>query len=155
MGVSGQHHVPAALYPGERIPGTHCTGGWVGLRAGLDTDARRKILCPCRGSNPGRPVRSQTTILTELRRLLNNNILIMYIIIIISLLIIIHRAYIASPQNRPLPNALTSLQRTGTAWEPSEPVKYRISPPPPPCNNFSVSRFLSFLFCRLICASKD
>jgi hypothetical protein len=44
----------------ERTPGAHCTGGWVGLRAGLDTEARGKILCPCRGSNPDRPVRSQT-----------------------------------------------------------------------------------------------
>jgi hypothetical protein len=26
-GVSGQCHAPAALYPGERTPGTHCTGG--------------------------------------------------------------------------------------------------------------------------------
>jgi hypothetical protein len=26
----------------------------VGPRAGLDAGARRKILCPCRGSNPGR-----------------------------------------------------------------------------------------------------
>jgi hypothetical protein len=42
--------------PGERIPGTHCTGGWVGLRAGLDTEARGKILCSCRGSKPDRPV---------------------------------------------------------------------------------------------------
>jgi hypothetical protein len=42
--------------PGERTPGTHCTGGWVGPRAGLDADARGKILCPCRGSNPDRPV---------------------------------------------------------------------------------------------------
>jgi len=33
--VSGQRHAPAAPYPRER-PGTHCTGGWVGLRAGLD-----------------------------------------------------------------------------------------------------------------------
>jgi hypothetical protein len=46
--------------PRERTPGTHCTGGWVGPRAGLDTEARGKIFCPCRGSNPGRPVRSQT-----------------------------------------------------------------------------------------------
>jgi hypothetical protein len=37
-GVSGQHHAPAAFYPGERIPGTHCTGGSVGPRAGLDAD---------------------------------------------------------------------------------------------------------------------
>jgi len=33
--VRGQRHTPAAPYPQER-PGTHCTGGWVGLRAGLD-----------------------------------------------------------------------------------------------------------------------
>jgi hypothetical protein len=56
MGVSGQSHAPAALYPGERTPGTHCTGGWVGPRAGLDTEVREKILCPCRESNPDRPV---------------------------------------------------------------------------------------------------
>jgi hypothetical protein len=45
-----------AFTPGERTPGTHCTGGWVGPRASLDTEARRKILCPRRGSNPDRPV---------------------------------------------------------------------------------------------------
>jgi hypothetical protein len=28
----------------------------VGPRAGLDTEDRGKILCPCRGSNPDRPV---------------------------------------------------------------------------------------------------
>ena len=33
-GVRGQRHAPTALYPRER-PGTHCTGGWVGPRAGL------------------------------------------------------------------------------------------------------------------------
>jgi hypothetical protein len=46
--------------PGERTPGTHWIGGWVGPRAGLDAETRRKILCPCRGSNPDRPARSQT-----------------------------------------------------------------------------------------------
>jgi hypothetical protein len=51
MGVSGQHHAPAALYPGERTPSIHWTGGWVGLRAGLDAKVRRKILCLCRGLN--------------------------------------------------------------------------------------------------------
>ena len=34
-GVWGQRHAPAALYSRER-PSTHCTGGWVGPRAGLD-----------------------------------------------------------------------------------------------------------------------
>jgi hypothetical protein len=42
--------------PGERTPGTHWTGGWVGPRASLDTECRGKILCPCRRSNPDRPV---------------------------------------------------------------------------------------------------
>jgi hypothetical protein len=30
--------------PGERTPGTHCIGGWVGPRAGLDAGAGRRIL---------------------------------------------------------------------------------------------------------------
>jgi hypothetical protein len=38
--------------PGERTPGTHCTGGWVGPRAGLDTEARGKILCLRRDRSP-------------------------------------------------------------------------------------------------------
>jgi hypothetical protein len=33
--VRGQRHAPAALYSQER-PGTHCTGGWIGPRAGLN-----------------------------------------------------------------------------------------------------------------------
>jgi hypothetical protein len=37
----------------------------VGLRAGLNTDARGKIVCICRGSNPGRLVYTDT-ILAEL-----------------------------------------------------------------------------------------
>jgi hypothetical protein len=60
MGVSGQRHAPTALYPRVITPSTHCTGGWVGPRAGVDTEARGKILCFCRGSNHGRPVCSQT-----------------------------------------------------------------------------------------------
>jgi hypothetical protein len=34
--------------------------GWVGFRADLDAEARRKILRLCQGSKPGRPVCSQT-----------------------------------------------------------------------------------------------
>jgi len=41
-GVRGQLHAPAALNPRGR-PGTHCTGEWVGPRAGLDV---RKISHP-------------------------------------------------------------------------------------------------------------
>jgi hypothetical protein len=42
--------------PGERRPVTLRIGGWVGLTAGLDTEARGKILCLCWGSNPDRAV---------------------------------------------------------------------------------------------------
>jgi hypothetical protein len=54
--VSGRRHAPAALYPRGKDPGTHCTGGWVGPRASLDTEVRGKISCLCRGSNPDRPI---------------------------------------------------------------------------------------------------
>jgi hypothetical protein len=63
MGVSGQRQAPTALCPRERTPGTHCTGGRVGPRAGLDTRVRGKIHLPLPGiepRSPGRPVRSQT-----------------------------------------------------------------------------------------------
>jgi hypothetical protein len=33
--VSGQLHASAAL-PRERAPGTHCIGGWMNFRAGVD-----------------------------------------------------------------------------------------------------------------------
>jgi hypothetical protein len=42
--------------PWERTPNIHWIGGWVGHRAGLDAGARRKILCPCRGSNLDHPI---------------------------------------------------------------------------------------------------
>jgi hypothetical protein len=47
---------PGCALPRGKDPGTHCTGGWVGPRAGLDTEDRGKILCPRRESNPDRPV---------------------------------------------------------------------------------------------------
>jgi hypothetical protein len=49
--------------PGEMTPGTHWTGGWVGPRAGVDTEARGKILSTLpeiEPRSPGRPARSQT-----------------------------------------------------------------------------------------------
>jgi hypothetical protein len=39
-GVSGQRHAPAALHPQGKDPHTHCTGGWVGPRSGLDTEEK-------------------------------------------------------------------------------------------------------------------
>jgi hypothetical protein len=65
-GVSGQ------LYPGEGTspPPTHWIGAFGGLSAGLDTGARGKIICLCRGSNTSRAVCSQTLKLTVLPHLL-------------------------------------------------------------------------------------
>jgi hypothetical protein len=63
MGVNGQRHAPAALYPQGNGPSTHCTGGWVGPKAGLDTESTGKKFLPLPGierRSPGRPARSQT-----------------------------------------------------------------------------------------------
>jgi hypothetical protein len=51
-GVSGQHHAPVLFYPRERTPGTHWTGGWVGLGVSLDAGARRKISAPVGDRTP-------------------------------------------------------------------------------------------------------
>jgi hypothetical protein len=51
MGVGDQRHIPAALPPGKR-PVTHCAGGWVGPRAGLDECRKSR---PDRESIPGPP----------------------------------------------------------------------------------------------------
>jgi hypothetical protein len=40
--VSGQRHAQATLYPRGKIPGTYWIRGWVGPRAGLDTEVRGK-----------------------------------------------------------------------------------------------------------------
>jgi hypothetical protein len=42
--VSGQLHASVALPPGERDPGTHCIGGWVDPRVGLDDLNKRQFL---------------------------------------------------------------------------------------------------------------
>jgi hypothetical protein len=39
---------PGCALPPGRTPGTHCIGGWVGLRAGLDTAARGKSFSSAR-----------------------------------------------------------------------------------------------------------
>jgi len=62
MVVGGQRYAPAAIYPQER-PGTNCTGGWVGPRAGLDGCGKSR---PYRDSIPDRPARSSVAIPTEL-----------------------------------------------------------------------------------------
>jgi hypothetical protein len=42
MGMSGQCLASDALYPRERTPITHWIGGWVDIRADLDSGAREK-----------------------------------------------------------------------------------------------------------------
>ena len=55
--MRGQRHAPAALYP-RQIPGTHCTEGWVGPRAGLDKCEKSRPLTGIR--SPDHPARSQS-----------------------------------------------------------------------------------------------
>jgi hypothetical protein len=45
MDVDGQLHATAAIIPLETGPGIHWIGGWVGLRAYLETVEKRKISC--------------------------------------------------------------------------------------------------------------
>ena len=52
--MGGQHHALTALPPGKR-PGTHRTGGWVGLSAGLDGCGKFRLLRPHRNLYPGPP----------------------------------------------------------------------------------------------------
>jgi hypothetical protein len=64
MGVVGQRHAPAALYPRER-PGTHFVGDRVGLRAGLDRCGKSQ---PHKDSITGPSSLCQVAIPTELFR---------------------------------------------------------------------------------------
>jgi hypothetical protein len=67
--VRGQRHPPDTFYPQER-PGTHCTGGWVGPRAGVWTGAEN--LAPTGIRSPDRPAHSQ--LLYQLSYLAHNYI---------------------------------------------------------------------------------
>jgi hypothetical protein len=46
LGARWRWVVSFTLRPRERTPGTHWTGGWMGLRASLDAIAKRKIPSP-------------------------------------------------------------------------------------------------------------
>jgi hypothetical protein len=67
--MRGQRHVPAVVYPRER-PNTHCAGGWVGPRAGLDRCEKSR---PYRDSIPGPSSPYPVTIPTELPGLHNQD----------------------------------------------------------------------------------
>jgi hypothetical protein len=58
-GVRGQRHTPAAFYPRE-TPATHCTGGWVGPRVGLDRCGKSRPPPGFFFRSPDRPARSQS-----------------------------------------------------------------------------------------------
>jgi hypothetical protein len=53
--MCGQRHVPTALTSGKR-PSTHCIGGWVKPKAGLDGRGKSR---PNRIRSPDRPTRSE------------------------------------------------------------------------------------------------
>ena len=63
-GMGGQQHAPAAFPPRES-PGTRCTAGWLGHRAGL---GRVRKISPPPGFDPRtfQPVASRTN--TEIKR---------------------------------------------------------------------------------------
>jgi hypothetical protein len=74
MGVSGQRYALAAIYPQGKDPRYHCTGGWVGLRAGMDTEDRGKNPYASSGDRTSiarLSSRLSDIILTELPRLRN------------------------------------------------------------------------------------
>jgi len=52
MEVKRQLHATAALYNRSKNLDTHCIGGWVGTRGGLDVSGE-KITFPSRYSKPG------------------------------------------------------------------------------------------------------
>jgi hypothetical protein len=52
VGVSGQNHAPAGINLQGKDSGTHWMGGWVGPRAGLDTETRGKNPLPLPGIEP-------------------------------------------------------------------------------------------------------
>jgi hypothetical protein len=62
MEVSGQLHAPAALPSGETASAAHYSyvEGWVGPGTRLYFIEKRRISCPCRHPNPGRPARRYT-----------------------------------------------------------------------------------------------
>jgi hypothetical protein len=68
MEVSGQFHAPAALPPGKQTAsGTHCIGGWSGLRR--SGRYGEETVFPLAGIEPrllGCPVRSAVAIPTDL-----------------------------------------------------------------------------------------
>jgi hypothetical protein len=62
---------PGCFTPGKRAPGTHWIEEWVGPRASLETEAKRKIFLPLLGNEPQSSSPQSVTVLTELPWLLH------------------------------------------------------------------------------------
>jgi hypothetical protein len=60
---------PGNFNSGERAPGTHLIGGWVGPRPSLHVVTKRKTLCSSQESNPSNPACSLVAILIKLSQL--------------------------------------------------------------------------------------
>jgi hypothetical protein len=60
---------PSRFTPGQRAPGTHWMGGWVGHRTDLESVEKRKVM-PLPGIEPQPPRLQPVAIPTELSRLL-------------------------------------------------------------------------------------
>jgi hypothetical protein len=93
--------MPQPLFtPRGEDPGTNWTGGWVSLRAGLDIEARGKILCLCWGSNPGHPVCTELNKIKKRPTIVVVLMIIMTIITIISELTILTKITIIKPTTK-------------------------------------------------------
>jgi hypothetical protein len=55
MEVSGSPSRPGRFTPGDRVPGTHWTEGWVHPRCSMDAVEKRRIYCHCQMSNRNSP----------------------------------------------------------------------------------------------------
>jgi hypothetical protein len=57
---------PCCFTPGDRAPGSHWIGGWVGPGAGMDAMENKNITCSCQELNLGHPARSIVAIPAEI-----------------------------------------------------------------------------------------
>jgi hypothetical protein len=73
-GKSSQIHARPRFTPGKRTLGTHCAGGWVGPRAGMDTQLDEKSAASAGDRTPLVRLSSPwlDTTLPELARLIVN-----------------------------------------------------------------------------------
>jgi hypothetical protein len=83
MEKSGQLHASDAFTPKETAPGTHCIGGRMGPRAGLDATENKEISCYCWESNSScsaiQPI-AHNSLVSILAQNFKNNIYIIHML---------------------------------------------------------------------------